>query len=698
MKQVIGGNRLGSGKKMTTELHGYDRSTFNLNKVWRSSMCVGTLVPCYCNIGLNGDTFDIDVNALVRTTPTKAPLFGTLKMQIDFFKIPERLYNGTLHNNPTDVAMKMNNIPFQKLLIYHSLKGDLTRNFETSQINSSSLLRYLGLSGLGYDTYHTTGSDKYIEKEINATPILAYYDICKNYYANKQEGRMFYIGNKKTETTGTINKVIQAGIGWDYGHTATEKTYIANNNEVIINIDDYNSSQEKILYILGDTSTQATTIDIEINGLWKTIEQATIDGDIKMFPVNNNKANIKLQIKIEVNTSIKIRGLVGNIDEIELKEFEIKALDYVREACLAQNDFVRKFGNVTLNPDYIVNYWGMGEIETNPFSELPNFANTGGINKPNNSIYTMYGLCLKTYQNDMFNNWLSNTIVNTQWGMISEITSIDTSDGLKLDTLNLAKKVYNMLNRLAVTGGTYQDWQEVNYGEKVTNLVETPEYCGGTSFEIGFEEVVSTSDTMEQNDKALGSLAGKGTIISGGENNHIIIKVEEPSIIMGIVSITPRIDYSQGNKWYLTELKNYGDLHVPALDGIAFQDLMSEQMAWWSQGIVEEDGEPIKENPSIGKLPAWMNYMTDYNEVFGDFADNNKAGYMVFKRNYEPRDTETPLYMNSNYIKDNTTYVDPQKYNYAFAYTNLDSQNFWVQIAMDIQARRKMSAKIIPNL
>ena len=48
---------------------------------------------------------------------------------------------------------------------------------------------------------------------------------------------------------------------------------------------------------------------------------------------------------------------------------------------------------------------------------------------------------------------------------------------------------------------------------------------------------------------------------------------------MGIMSITPRIDYSQGNKWYMTELDNMNDLHKPALDGIGFQELITEQMA-----------------------------------------------------------------------------------------------------------------------
>ena len=157
---------------------------------------------------------------------------------------------------------------------------------------------------------------------------------------------------------------------------------------------------------------------------------------------------------------------------------------------------------------------------------------------------------------------------------------------------------------------------------------------------------------------------------------------------MGIMSITPRIDYSQGNKWYMTELDNMNDLHKPALDGIGFQELMTEQMAWWDV-VIDGDGKINKF--SAGKQPAWLNYMTSYNEVYGTFADSDKAGYTVLRRNYE----QNPI---TGRIKDLTTYIDPTKYNYAFASNNLEEQNFWVQIGMNIQARRKMSAKIIPNL
>lgn len=46
---------------------------------------------------------------------------------------------------------------------------------------------------------------------------------------------------------------------------------------------------------------------------------------------------------------------------------------------------------------------------------------------------------------------------------------------------------------------------------------------------------------------------------------------------MGLIAITPMVDYSQGNDFDLN-LETMDDLHKPALDGIGYQDLIQEQM------------------------------------------------------------------------------------------------------------------------
>ena len=81
----IGGDRLGSGNKNNIELRNYERSTHDKSRGFISTMSAGTLVPCFTDICLPGDTWDINVDAEVLTGPTVGPLFGSMKVQVDFF-------------------------------------------------------------------------------------------------------------------------------------------------------------------------------------------------------------------------------------------------------------------------------------------------------------------------------------------------------------------------------------------------------------------------------------------------------------------------------------------------------------------------------------------------------------------------------------------------------------------------------------
>ena len=208
-------------------------------------------------------------------------------------------------------------------------------------------------------------------------------------------------------------------------------------------------------------------------------------------------------------------------------------------------------------------------------------------------------------------------------------------------------------------------------------------YIGGMATELEFQEVVSNS---LYEDQPLGTLAGRGRLSPNRKGGKVIVSCDEPCYIMGIISLTPRIDYSQGNSWDVN-LKTFDDFHKPALDGIGFQDLITEQMAWWDTSY---NGTSWVQK-SAGKQPAWINYMTSVNEVRGNFAIRNNQMFMTLNRSYAFDEA-------NERIEDLTTYIDPAKYNNIFANTALDAQNFWAQVGIKIKARRKMSAKIMPNL
>lgn len=620
----IGKNTLGGGNSMQVDLKTYNRSTHNLSAAWRSSMGVGTLVPCLKLIGLPGDTFDIDIDTKVMTHPTVGPLFGSYKMQIDIFTAPFRLYNAMLHNNALNIGLDMSKV---KLPFYdNAMTNDGTIEDSTHlTYSSSSILTYLGqrtIRNWSINKRRVRGQ---------AVPWLAYLDIFKNFYANKQENNFYYLVKSAYVNTTFTNRAI------DYDQSG--KLTTGGTIEIVnMTLEQWNASGE--VYGTNTEGGLSTWLNsIEINKYWTPSQKGS---------------NVLLTFK---------RGQYWRFGE----QARYRNNSYIQSAGLTSLDELREKILSAGSEQFIINN------ETNKYFQDV----LGESNGKWNLKEAGCGLILKTYQSDMFTNWVKTEWISGENG-ISAVTAISTAgDKFTIDQLNLSKKVYDMLNRIAVSGGTYQDWVETVYTSDWNMHTETPMYEGGLSTEIEFQEVVSNSAS---GDEPLGTLAGRG-INTQKKGGKLHIKIQEPCYIIGIASITPRVDYCQGNDFDIN-LETLNDLHKPALDGIGYQDLMTNQAAGWV-GI----------SYSYGKTVAWLNYMTNYNKTYGTFAENGNEAFMVLNRIFEPKDNN----ILSDQI-DNTSYIDPSKYNYIFAETTTESQNFWVQIGFGIEARRVMSAKQIPNL
>ena len=336
-----------------------------------------------------------------------------------------------------------------------------------------------------------------------------------------------------------------------------------------------------------------------------------------------------------------------------MKNYTLEDLDTLREDILSKGKSEYIIGNNNEN------------CSVESINEMVSDITNGG---------QLYGLPLKTHFSDIFNNWVNKEWIDGDNG-ITALTSIDTSGGsFSIDTLNLSQKVYDLLNRIAVSGGTYKDWIETVYTTDYYFRAETPVYEGGLSGEIEFGEVVSTSATEIQGNEPLGTLAGKG-YNSNKKGGTITIKLSEPSYIIGIASITPRVDYSQGNDWD-NDLDTLNDIHKPQLDGIGYQDLMEKWMH-----------ADANNNAAVGKTIAWINYMTNVNKTYGNFAAGESEGFMCLNRQYTVKSGE---------IENVTTYINPKEFTGIFATNELSNMDFWVQLGFRIQARRVMSAKQIP--
>ena len=123
----------------------------------------------------------------------------------------------------------------------------------------------------------------------------------------------------------------------------------------------------------------------------------------------------------------------------------------------------------------------------------------------------------------------------------------------------------------------------------------------------------------------MGSLAGRGHLADNKKGGKVTIKVNEPCVLIGIASLTPRIDYSQGNDW---------TVDLKTMDA------------------------RVHNTKAIGKQPAWINYMTAVNETHGNFAAGGSESFMVLNRVYEVEGeneereiNNTPIHFHSSVYK-----------------------------------------------
>lgn len=680
MKKTLGGDRLRSESKMEVYLPNFGRSSHNVGKIIRTSQACGTIVPYWCQIGLDGTTFYIDITTKVKTLPTTGPVFGSFKHQIDVFVIPIRLYIAALHNNALGVGLNMSKVLlpcFQAMSANTSIyENDTNRG----QVNPSSLLSYLGIKGFGHSDVN-----QYLRR-FPAIFNLAYWDIFKNYYANKQEENAYVITgiNHIWKTLSVSNGVSLIKTWWENQSEAYRIESTTENPKYIMLEFEENISPEEVNEIqLLTNDPKVTTATNKLTKLGDSfIFERTDPNALGLKEPDNPKKATKvyaykvkkiIQIAYNKGTTGKNAITMPNNQKIKLTAFPLKNIDDERTFILA----APSTSVYTLDPQKMPYAAAIAPIE------LPNHDRTKSYYS-SNAWYSQAGLAVKTYLSDRFNNWLNTEWIDGTTGGINAITAVDVTDGkLTMDALILQKKIFNMLNRVAITDGTYQAWREATYGIRSATLPESPIFCGGMQSEIAFDEIVSNSATDEE---PLGTLAGRGVATMYKSGRGLKIKCTEPSMIMALGSITPRVDYSQGNKWW-TRLETMDDFHKPTLDAIGFQELITEEAAAWN---TELDDNYSCIYSSLGKQPSWIEYTTDVNETYGEFAAGMPLAFMCLNRVYEEKLNHT--------ISNASTYIDPTIYNNIFAESRLSSQNFWVQVAFDVTARRVMSAKQIPNL
>ena len=315
------------------------------------------------------------------TRPTVGPLFGAYKLQHFIFTIPIRLYNSWLHNNKTGIGLKISDIKLPILVTSLQSAG--------KKYNQSSLMAYLGMRG-----YLKSGTTR--QTLCQAVPILGYLDIFKNYFANTQEDNFYMV-------TGLTTKPNKIGI-------KDQKTYtIPGRSEFVYHTPVGNP-------VIELTSTEGTlSKPTSWYSVWarilikvKTVDNETWENATK-YTSNANSNTITLD-KLG-------NGAIGGfqVSQEALSFFEssytnltshpLKHIDLIRETILATK------GNSALNINEQSEEKGL-IVCSNIYNAR--YANLGG-------------LLLKTYDSDIFQNWIKTDWIDGENG-ISAISAVAVQD------------------------------------------------------------------------------------------------------------------------------------------------------------------------------------------------------------------------------------------------------------------------------
>lgn len=138
----------------------------------------------------------------------------------------------------------------------------------------------------------------------------------------------------------------------------------------------------------------------------------------------------------------------------------------------------------------------------------------------------------------------------------------------------LAARMQRFGEILQTAGARAVEYTLAMFGVRIPDgRVQRPIFHGSFRMPVVFSEVLQTSNTTETSPQ--GNLAGHG--ITGGVNSPIHIKVIEHSFVISILNVMPRSQYREFVPAYMFR-KNRLDIPVPMMQGIGDQPVKREQI------------------------------------------------------------------------------------------------------------------------
>ena len=641
------------------------RSNFNLGRVNRFTADVGWLIPCYVEEVLPNSYKRLDLEGLIQTNATVAPLMGSFKIKVDAFFIPRRLYHQHLDLNNirpnfsddfeyhtfdtpctrnalvslTNNELSLRSTPFTntvsrfELSVLDEVTGTLERSTHL-QVAPSSLLDYLGMLPVGF-----TGDQWSVPIKLDGLPFVGYFDIFRNYYANPHDQMVpFRVRNFSSDAFGLPSVS-----------------------------DDY--SQDRFVSLSAFDSFIA---------------------NIVKGSLNNAGGPHSLNVLYQFLTNITFSD----------KTF------YTAQSGSAP---IRAYEQYNCPPLYAGQLVSSGIITDSGASTYASDTRDG----------RHFGLLRRTYMDDYFNSRFLNSFVS----YLESSSVVQVNDNtFNITQLRLANRIAKYVDKSIFSDSRFGSWIKAHFGVKTNQKLCIPQFLGSITSNIVFNDIYSSAQTGNggvTDNEALGSRASLGQGYLKSKGSFVEFEATEPGVVMCLFSIIPYVSYFQGiKKMYLKT--NFSDMYTPEMDAVGYDDLQKLELCAVpnyfqvfgdtnSMGTTITSINPDVYNVSIGKHPAWIEYMTSYDECHGMMAQRNQYGYWLLNRPFAPYSydpvytggdtTGAPISLNPSTldVMEASTYINPDYFNTIFAVDRF-TDNFQVQLRFFDKTKQPMSKQILPHL